>query len=282
MPVSCVDLSKIKRRFHLPFPLESVGIIENHPYMSVVVKGKLELCVRLSSDAEQSREWFDDTCYTVRYPNVALKVPNVTHSFIVDHPRDAFYFKFEPAQADAMKCAGFFEPPYCWEFRMTPQISRMLREMRDLMVRSAEPGIADRMDLLAMCLFEELLLMRDSVPGEKEYMNARIHRIASCFQLNFCREIDLDEIAGRYGFSRRNFYRCWKRCFPVSPAAYLLELKLGEAARLLKETAIPVYRITAELKFRNSAYFCLLFRKKYGMTPLQYRKKETPEKGSEK
>ncbi|MGN0871446.1 MAG: hypothetical protein ACI4UV_09685, partial [Victivallales bacterium] len=94
MPVSCVDLSKVKRRFHLPFPLESVGIIENHPYMSVVVKGKLELCVRLSSDAEQSREWFDDTCYTVRYPNVALKVPNVTHSFIVDHPRDAFYFKF--------------------------------------------------------------------------------------------------------------------------------------------------------------------------------------------
>ena len=53
MPVSCVDLSKVKRRFHLPFPLESVGIIENHPYMSVVVKGKLELCVRLSSDAEQ-------------------------------------------------------------------------------------------------------------------------------------------------------------------------------------------------------------------------------------
>ena len=74
MPVSCVDLSKVKRRFHLPFPLESVGIIENHPYMSVVVKGKLELCVRLSADAEQSREWFDDTCYTVRYPNVALKV----------------------------------------------------------------------------------------------------------------------------------------------------------------------------------------------------------------
>lgn len=90
MPVSCVDLSKVKRRFHLPFPLESVGIIENHPYMSVVVKGKLELCVRVSSDAEQSREWFDDTCYTVRYPNVALKVPDVTHSFTVDHPGTHF------------------------------------------------------------------------------------------------------------------------------------------------------------------------------------------------
>lgn len=70
-----------------------------------------------------------------------------------------------------------------------------------------------------MCLFEELLLMRDSTPQEMEYMDARIQRIASCFQLNFCREINLDEIAGRYGFSRRNFYRCWKRCFPMSPAA---------------------------------------------------------------
>ena len=58
---------------------------------------------------------------------------------------------------------------------MTPQVNRMLREMRDLMVRSTEPGIADRMDLLAMCLFEELLLMRDSTPQEMEYFVYR-HR----------------------------------------------------------------------------------------------------------
>ncbi len=277
MPLNYVNIRNVPRKFHVLFPLDSIGIIENHPYQTSVEKGKLELCIRLSSASETAYEEFNGRGYTVRYPNVALKQPDVVHEFTVTHPRDAIYFQYDPALAGAMRKAGLLGDIHCWEFRMKPEISLLLREVRERMVRIQEFGTADRLDMLAMQLFEELLMARDIVPEEtEEYMDAKIHRIAAYFQLNFPHEIDLDELLRRNGISRRNFFRCWRKNFPVPPAAYLRDLRFKESARLLRDTLIPVRSIAAVSGFKNTGYFCALFKDKFGATPLRYRKRKHP------
>jgi len=270
-----VKLDGCKRRFATPFPLSRVSTINNHPVTRnpVSVKGTLEFCIRLGSGEQTSVEWFDGIKYQIGYPNVAVKVPDVVHTFSVDTSRDVFSFVYDLSLYQPLKAAGFLDPPYCWEIQMTPELSVKLREMRLLMEHSDEFGTADRIDQLAITIFEELILQRDRRFCPKNMMDAKIYKIISYLRLNFTRKIDLDMLLRENGFSRRSFYRYWNRNQSLTPAAYILELRLEEAARLLRETALPIYTAAKETGFGSTAYFCRLFLQKYHLSPQKYRKK---------
>lgn len=270
METMTVQLDATPRRFGAAFPLESVGFIENHAYASVAIRGKLELCIRLGSAAEFARDRFDDEEYVTRYPHITLKMPEMLHTFTVDEPRDAVYFRYKPELADAMRAAGLFAPPFCRAIAVTQELNRILREARALLPHSQEEGVADRLDLLALLAFEECLLQHGPLPGD-DPAGAKLRRIASYFQLNFQHGIDLDELLKANGLSRRGFFRAWKRAYRLSPAAYLQELRLAEAKRLLEETTLPVWTISQRLGYRNSNYFTLFFRRRTGATPLAWR-----------
>ena len=90
-------------------------------------------------------------------------------------------------------------------------------------------------------------------------------------QAHLTDDIDLDEIARINGFSRTAFFREWKRFFHVSPAQYILNLKMETAARFLRETDFPITAIVKEVKFSGTTAFYKRFVQKYGMTPMQYR-----------
>ena len=265
-----VQLEETPRRFHSAFPLELVGFIENHPYASVAIRGKLELCIRLGSTAEYARDRLDDREYITRYPNFILKMPEVLHTFTVDKPRDAVYFRYQPKWAEAMRTAGLFAFPFCREIAITSELNQILREVRALLPHSQEEGAADRLDLLALRAFEECLSQHGVLP-QNDPVGAKLRKIASYFQLNFQCGIDFEGLLKGNGLSRRSFFRAWEHAFRLSPAAYLQELRLAEAKRLLEETAFPVWKISQQLGYRNPNYFSLFFRRHTGITPLAWR-----------
>lgn len=273
MEITSVQLTSTKRRFNLPFPLQSLGFIDSHPATAdTVVYGKLELCIRLSSNSEFSYDRFNNLEYICRYPNVCIKNPDMIHHIRVEAPRDAFYFKYDPALGDAVKQAGLSGEPYCWHFTMTPEINLILREVRKLLPHSQEPGVADQLDMYALSLWQKLILMREEQDFRPDYNEAIIRRIASFIQLNFMNEFDLDELLVRHGLSRRNFFRHWQKSFLASPAAYLRQLRLNESCRLLEETNLSVEAIAECLHLSSASYFCLVFKQRFDLTPHQYRK----------
>lgn len=59
---------------------------------------------------------------------------------------------------------------------------------------------------------------------------------------------------------------------------YLLNVRLMRAAYLLKSSKLKVSEISMRLNYKDTAYFSRLFRKKYGVTPSEYRMSDNLEK----
>ena len=53
---------------------------------------------------------------------------------------------------------------------------------------------------------------------------------------------------------------------------YLNDVRLKKAAALLIEDDYPINEISKKVGFSDVSYFCSCFKKKYGMTTVQYRR----------
>lgn len=268
-----VRLDDVPRAVKFPFPLKELGFFWNKVGPEASFDWKLEFTIRLSSLERYAVDEIGGVTYRTEYPNAVLKLPGVVHRYAIPEPRDAVYFAYSIDLADAMAAANLFQMPPVWKIELTPKICEMLERAKQLMEHSREYGVADRLDLLAFQLYEELLFSRRENSGSRDrFMESRIQRIASYFQLNCKENIDLEALCRKNGLSIRTFFRHWKLYFDLSPGRYLLDLRLCDAARQLRETRKRISEIAESLNFQDTLYFSSRFRRKFGMTPLQYRK----------
>ncbi len=269
------NLKNIPRRFQVGFPVSRIGyrmpgLIQGRRVFS----DKLEFCLRLTSaDGSPARDELDGVSYVTPFPHVLLKLPHSEHVYEVETEREAVYVQYSPELEAAMRKAGLFEMPRIWPVRLTPEIRSLLQKIRDDIDRLLEPGVIDQIDLLAMQLVQELIgqdSRRDEVPRE---LRQKIDRIATYFHLHFAEDFDLDKLLRSHGLSRRTFQRYWVKFHELPPTEYLRELKLQHVRTQLAESSLPVHAIAREANFRYSYYMCRLFRERFGMTPLQYRRR---------
>ncbi|MBN2713675.1 MAG: AraC family transcriptional regulator, partial [Planctomycetes bacterium] len=77
------------------------------------------------------------------------------------------------------------------------------------------------------------------------------------------------ELADACGYSRYHFARLFRRYCGDSPQNYLISLRLGRAMERLATGAESgaVKQIAQDCGFRDYSYFCLMFRKRYGVSP---------------
>ena len=61
----------------------------------------------------------------------------------------------------------------------------------------------------------------------------------------------------------------------VPPVNYLINYRLKQAGQLLSKTEKKVSLISSETGFHNVDYFCRLFKKRYQLTPTEYRKQKS-------
>lgn len=85
----------------------------------------------------------------------------------------------------------------------------------------------------------------------------------------------VDEFAEAMHMSKTKLYNEVKSTTGKSPKKFIREIRIIEAARLLKETDLPVTEIIFETGFESRAYFNKCFKEKYNDTPSSYRKNKT-------
>lgn len=268
-----LNIADLPRLSRFPFPVQSLGYTHGGIYPERTYHyERFEVCIRRYSQALTAAECVNGTAYRVKFPNVIMKSPGTVHTFGVELPRDVVHFTYAAEMEAALRSMLPFPEKPVWEIHLGTKENQLITELMDLMEKPHEFGVTDRIDLAAFQLLELLIFSYNYSILRPDYYETRIRSIASYFQLHYKEEIDIVKLTAHYGMSRSTFLRHWQRFFRKTPGQYLLDLKLQEACRLLQEDhSLSVSDLTFELGFRESAYFCSLFRKKFGMTPLQFR-----------
>jgi AraC-like DNA-binding protein len=82
---------------------------------------------------------------------------------------------------------------------------------------------------------------------------------------------DLRSIATASSLSVPQLVRQFKAAFGVTPHRYLVNIRLSNAAELLRSTTTPVSQIAAQCGFEDASSFSRAFRMKYRVQPGQWR-----------
>ena len=88
----------------------------------------------------------------------------------------------------------------------------------------------------------------------------------------YAEPLTVKEMAGMCGYSASHFMKFFRRQMGMSFVEYLNDYRLLMAARMLASTEETVTEIARLSGFDQPSYFNRLFRRKYGITPPEYRK----------
>jgi len=128
--------------------------------------------------------------------------------------------------------------------------------------------------------FKELLLNIVNNPVNKE-LTAYLYKVyltgtddlKDIMERNYLYNLSIDEFARTCHRSLSKFKRDFDTVFGMPPGKWLLEKRLEYASRLLQNSNKSITEVVMESGFINVAHFDRVFKKCFGESPLQYRKK---------
>jgi AraC-like DNA-binding protein len=107
--------------------------------------------------------------------------------------------------------------------------------------------------------------------AEFSYNSRRIEKAIEYMNLNFQKPITLSEVARLTNMADVSFSRFFKARTGITFMDSLLELRLGNASRLLIDTTQSVAEVAYNCGFNNISNFNRLFKKKKSCTPREFR-----------
>ncbi len=115
-------------------------------------------------------------------------------------------------------------------------------------------------------------LSLSTVSGINLNDSAKMQKVLNYALNNFKEDITIQEAAKIANLSPSAFCRYFKLRTHKSFLGFVIEMRLIEACKLLKESDLPVLDICYETGFKNLSNFNRLFRKEFNQNPLIYRK----------
>lgn len=155
---------------------------------------------------------------------------------------------------------------------------RRLGEKTPRLIRmDAENGQADFGALYAAVL-------KAGVPREEEKLQAGkthksrtqiVEEIERIIQERYHQQLSLESIAKEMHFTPNYAGTVFKTVKKMSVNSYLMQVRMDRACQLLRESSDTVNDIAAACGFGSITYFHTCFKKKYGITPGEYRQNHT-------
>lgn len=87
--------------------------------------------------------------------------------------------------------------------------------------------------------------------------------------------LSIEDAAAKMDFSQEYFCRFFKKATGMSFTEYVNDYRLEQASGDIERGEKSISDVAADHGFDNDSYFFRLFKKKYGTTPLKYRKRKS-------
>lgn len=99
----------------------------------------------------------------------------------------------------------------------------------------------------------------------------RVQKVTDYVAKHFKEEIRLQDLSDLVGMTPSAFSRFFKLRTHKSISDYIIDVRLGYAARKLADSAMSILEICYTSGFNNISYFNRIFKKKKGCTPTEFR-----------
>ncbi len=131
-------------------------------------------------------------------------------------------------------------------------------------------AIKGQLYLMFFTLFSKCTLKEKRQKDSKSL--EKMKSIITYIEQNYMDKITIDDIAKELGLSQSHFMKFFKNTMGTTFTNYLNDYRLTLASRLLASSDSSILDIAAEAGFENLSYFNRLFKKRFGVTPREYRK----------
>jgi len=131
-------------------------------------------------------------------------------------------------------------------------------------------------------LLSKVMLLDVNRPSQLPFINLprliehKDDAIADCqewLQLNYFRDINLEEMSNKSAMSKRNFIRRFKKAVGETPLVYLQKVRVEAAKRYLENSELNLQQIVEKIGYDDSSAFRRVFQKLTSLSPSAYRNK---------
>lgn len=225
-------------------------------YLMHVISGRLEIPI-------------GQTCVIAKRGSAIVFPPNAPYRYTFSGGDTLCYrwVHFTGSEArNMLSLCGFAELPAVHEAGDHEGLSRGFADL--FQAFSVKDDFRDR-ELSA--IFERLLISLGravrGAGGERGELSASLHYLETAY----ASEIRIPALAAMEHLSTPRYNAKFKALMGVSPTRYLLQLRMGEARDLLRNTDFSVKEIAAMCGYRDPYFFSRAFKEYTGCSPRDFR-----------
>ena len=122
------------------------------------------------------------------------------------------------------------------------------------------------MTLIAEIKFQEQHQQLTVSPRE------RSKNILAYLHKHYAEKVTINDIATAVNVSPKECIRSFKKSIHQTPIEYLLNYRIEQAKKLLRQSELTITDVALQAGFSTSAYFSKIFRERVGQTPREYRR----------
>jgi len=141
------------------------------------------------------------------------------------------------------------------------QLLREVESKLDLLHRS------QLLKVVAVLLSSELNLWQQKLGGANDSADDHMLRVFGQLSSHELLNLSVEELADKFGCSRRHLSRLFHQRFGVSVAALRMEMRLLKASSLLRDPGVKIINVAEQCGFNHLGLFNTCFKRRFGVTP---------------
>ena len=212
--------------------------------------------------------------YPVRPGEAVVSCPNQPHVCIYHHACRQEHFclwlEWDTGEVPYAFLRRRDRLPHFSFGEASAEVERLLRLLYTMTLRSKEEDSLRR----NLCLLELFQLFSDTERHEPHSMAIpeNLQRILDGIESDFAELHHVKDLSERYFVSTATLNRWFRKYLHTSPREFLESKKISHAAALLSAGA-TVTEACMRSGFSDCSHFIVLFKKRFGVTPLGYRRR---------
>ncbi|OZG64068.1 AraC family transcriptional regulator [Bifidobacterium eulemuris] len=191
-----------------------------------------------------------------------------THAYGTDEATDVLWVHFDGIMARAYYEMIVGKLGNAFSLRDSAAATNRLRQIVELS-RGTSGFCEARMSKYLTDVLTEFAAEQE--PGASARQSQSVEDCLAYIAAHLSEPLTVDDLASRAFLSKYHFIRVFKKETGTTPHAYIVDARIHAAKYLLVNGSAQLGRICEQCGFSSTSVFCAVFKRKVGVSPLEYR-----------